>query len=451
MSKVSVSIPKGTRDFGPEEVEQRQYIMGLLRQVFECFGYRPLETPAMEQLTTLTGKYGDEGDKLLFRVLNSGDFLSKASPDVLQHPEAGSLMPYITEKGLRYDLTIPFARYVVMNQHAITLPFRRYQMQPVWRADRPQKGRYREFMQCDVDVVGSDSLLLEAELIQIYAMAFEQLQLPVTILVNHRQLLEGLAEVVGAADRFTSLVMAIDKLDKIGWDAVKLEMTANGISREAADKVQAILTGQATDLQALKSVMSASEKGRKGIAELEKVFSYLDASFLSKVSFTLTLARGLDYYTGTIFEVKANDADMGSIGGGGRYDNLTGVFGLPGISGVGVSFGLDRIQDVMNAKGLFPAQSANGTQVLFVNFDEAGEAAAFRYVTKLRSQGIRAEVYPEAAKLKKQFKYADANRIPYVVIIGEEELANGTVALKDMVTGQQEILAADALPGRLGL
>lgn len=451
MSKVSVSIPKGTRDFGPEEVMQRQYIMGHLRTVFECFGYRPLETPAMEQLTTLTGKYGDEGDKLLFRVLNSGDFLSKASPDVLQQADAGSLMPYITEKGLRYDLTIPFARYVVMNQHAITLPFRRYQMQPVWRADRPQKGRYREFMQCDVDVVGSNSLLLEAELIQIYAMAFEQLQLPVTILLNHRQLLEGLAEVVGAADRFTSLVMAIDKLDKIGWDAVKLEMTANGIGREAADKVQAILTGQATDLQALKAVMATSEKGMKGIAELEKVFSYLDASFRSKVSFTLTLARGLDYYTGTIFEVKAIDADMGSIGGGGRYDNLTGVFGLPGISGVGVSFGLDRIQDVMNAKELFPAQSSTGTQVLFVNFDEAGEAAAFRYVTRLRSQGIRAEVYPEAAKLKKQFKYADANRIPFVAIIGEEELANGTVALKDMTSGQQDILDADALASRLGL
>ncbi len=445
MGKVNASIPKGTRDFGPQEVYKRQYIIRTLREVFERFGFQPIETPAMEQLSTLTGKYGDEGDKLLFRILNSGDFLRKADAQALAEKDSQALSPSISEKGLRYDLTIPFARYVVMNQHAITLPFRRYQIQPVWRADRPQKGRYREFYQCDVDIVGTGSLLCEAELIQIYQQAFSALQLPVNILINNRKILEGLAEVIGAKDQFNALVVALDKLDKIGWEKVIEEMERNGIDRSKAEQLQQIIENSGNDLSALREALAGSAAGLKGIDEIETIFSYLNDDEKAGASFTLTLARGLDYYTGTIFEVKAKDAQMGSIGGGGRYDDLTGVFGLKEVSGVGVSFGLDRIYDVLEEKGLYPETAAQGTQVLFVNFDSEGEAAAFGYCRELRAAGFRAEVYPESAKMKKQMKYADANQIPFVILIGSEERQQGVVTLKDMATGDQSTLSLSAV------
>lgn len=445
MGKVNASIPKGTRDFGPQEVYKRQYIIRTLREVFERFGFQPIETPAMEQLSTLTGKYGDEGDKLLFRILNSGDFLRKADAQALAEKDSQALSPSISEKGLRYDLTIPFARYVVMNQHAITLPFRRYQIQPVWRADRPQKGRYREFYQCDVDIVGTGSLLCEAELIQIYQQAFSALQLPVNILINNRKILEGLAEVIGAKDQFNALVVALDKLDKIGWEKVIEEMERNGIDRSKAEQLQQIIENSGNDLSALREALAGSAAGLKGIDEIETIFSYLNDDEKAGVSFTLTLARGLDYYTGTIFEVKAKDTQMGSIGGGGRYDDLTGVFGLKEVSGVGVSFGLDRIYDVLEEKGLYPETAAQGTQVLFVNFDSEGEAAAFGYCRELRAAGFRAEVYPESAKMKKQMKYADANQIPFVILIGSEERQQGVVTLKDMATGDQSTLSLSAV------
>lgn len=445
MGKVNASIPKGTRDFGPQEVYKRQYIIRTLREVFERFGFQPIETPAMEQLSTLTGKYGDEGDKLLFRILNSGDFLRKADEKAMADKDSQALSPSISEKGLRYDLTIPFARYVVMNQHAITLPFRRYQIQPVWRADRPQKGRYREFYQCDVDIVGTNSLLCEAELIQIYQQAFSALQLPVDILINNRKILEGLAEVIGAKDQFSSLVVALDKLDKIGWEKVLEEMEGHGISAEKGAQLQQIVTACDGDLPALREALASSEVGLQGIQEVETIWDYLTEEEQAGVTFTLTLARGLDYYTGTIFEVKAKDAQMGSIGGGGRYDDLTGVFGLKDVSGVGVSFGLDRIYDVLEEKELFPATAAHGTQVLFVNFDSEGEAAAFGYCRELRTAGFRAEVYPESAKMKKQMKYADANQIPFVILIGSEERQQGVVTLKDMVTGDQSTLSLSAV------
>lgn len=449
MGKVNASIPKGTRDFGPQEVYKRQYIIETLRSVFERFGFQPIETPSMEQLSTLTGKYGDEGDKLLFRILNSGDFLNKADQQALANQDSAALSSSIAEKGLRYDLTIPFARFVVMNQHALTLPFRRYQIQPVWRADRPQKGRYREFYQCDVDVVGTDSLLCEAELIQIYQQAFKALNLPVDILINNRKILEGLAEVIGAQAQFTSLVVALDKLDKIGWDKVIEEMERNGIDRTKAVHLQQIIENSGNDLSALREALSVSEVGSRGIDEIEKILSYLNTDEQSGVSFTLTLARGLDYYTGCIFEVKAKDAQMGSIGGGGRYDDLTGVFGLKDVSGVGVSFGLDRIYDVLEEKNLYPDAAAHGTQVLFVNFDEAGETAAFGYCRQLRQAGWRAEVYPESAKMKKQMKYADANQIPFVILIGSQEIASGTMTLKNMATGDQEAMTLDQVQSTL--
>lgn len=438
MAKINASIPKGTRDFGPQEVYKRQYILQTLRGVFERFGFQPIETPAMEQLSTLTGKYGDEGDKLLFRILNSGDFLKKADAKALAAQDSAALSPSIAEKGLRYDLTIPFARFVVMNQHALTLPFRRYQMQPVWRADRPQKGRYREFYQCDVDVVGTGSLLCEAELIQIYQQAFKALQLPVNILINNRKILEGLATVIDAREQFAAMVVALDKLDKVGWEKVKEEMERNGIAKDKAVQLQDIIERSGHDLATLRKALAPAEVGIKGIDEVEEIFSYLLPEERSGVSFSLTLARGLDYYTGTIFEVKALDADMGSIGGGGRYDDLTGVFGLPDVSGVGVSFGLDRIYDVLEAKGLFPDAQQRGTQVLFTNFSEEGLRKAFQYCTELRAAGIRSEVYPDGTKLKKQMKYADNNGIPYVVFLGEEELAGNQLSLKNMATGAQE-------------
>lgn len=449
MGKVNASIPKGTRDFGPEEVYQRQYIIQTLRGVFERFGFQPIETPAMEQLSTLTGKYGDEGDKLLFRILNSGDYLKKADQQALADRDSAALSSSLAEKGLRYDLTIPFARFVVMNQHALTLPFRRYQIQPVWRADRPQKGRYREFYQCDVDVIGTNSLLCEAELIQIYQQAFAALRLPVDILFNNRKILEGLAEVIGAQQQFTSLVVALDKLDKIGWEKVIEEMEYHGIERSKASHLQNIIEHSANDLSALRLALQGSNAGIKGIDEVEQLRSYLNPEEQAGISFTLTLARGLEYYTGCIFEVKARDVQMGSIGGGGRYDDLTGVFGLPDVSGVGVSFGLDRIYDVLKEKGLFPPTADHGTQVLFVNFDQVAEAKAFGYCRQLRTAGWRAEVYPESAKMKKQMKYADSNHIPFVILIGSQEIADGTVTLKNMATGTQESITIDKVEAAL--
>lgn len=449
MAKVNASIPKGTRDFGPQEVYKRQYIMQTLKQVFERFGCQPIETPAMEQLRTLTGKYGEEGDKLLFRILNSGDFLQKADQQALSALNSTMLSPSIAEKGLRYDLTIPFARFVAMHQHALTLPFRRYQIQPVWRADRPQKGRYREFYQCDVDMIGTNSLLCEAELIQIYREAFAALHLPVTIMLNNRKILEGLAAVVGAQAQFTAMVIALDKLDKIGWEKVTTEMERYGISGEQATQLQQIITDCDNNLPALKKAFAATPIGLQGVEELETVLQYLTPAEQENVTFSLTLARGLDYYTGTIFEVKASDAQMGSIGGGGRYDDLTGVFGLPDVSGVGVSFGLDRIYDVMEEKGLFPTTTMQASQVLFVNFDAAGEAQAFAYCRQVRQAGFSAEVYPEAAKMKKQMKYADANGIPFVVLIGSQEIADGNLTLKDMQRGEQVTMTIDALIAHL--
>ena len=449
------SIPKGTRDFGPSEVNKRNFIFNIIREVFVRYGYQPIETPTMENLNTLTGKYGEEGDKLLFKVLNNGNFLAKANEEALNERNSSKLVSSISKRGLRYDLTVPFARFVVMNQNDIAFPFKRYQIQPVWRADRPQKGRYQEFYQCDVDVVGSNSLSYEAELTQIYDEVFAALGIKVVIKINNRKILAGIAEIAGISDQLVSMTVAIDKLDKIGPDGVKKEMLGRGIPEASVTKIVEILA--ITDLNALEDQLSASEAGRKGIEELKTVFEYFapkDAQ--NTVQFDITLARGLSYYTGCIFEVvvdrsveSQSQIVMGSIGGGGRYDDLTGIFGLKNMSGVGVSFGAARIFDVMQELNLFPEKDASELQVLFIAFDERAHRYAFKCLTKVRAAGINAELYPDPVKLKKQMKYANARNVPNVILIGDSEMENGQLSLKDMNEGSQEQLTIEAIIERL--
>lgn len=442
------SIPKGTRDFGPEEVIKRNYIFDTIRSVFIKYAYQPIETPTMENLSTLTGKYGEEGDKLLFKVLNNGDFLSKANPEALAEKNSAKLVSSISKRGLRYDLTVPFARFVVMHQNEISFPFKRYQIQRVWRADRPQKGRYQEFYQCDVDVVGSNSLMYEAELTQIYDEVFAALNIPVEIKLNNRKILAGIAEAAGISEQFVAMTVAIDKLDKVGMDGVKNELSNRGISAEAIAKIEAIL--QTRELADLKVQLADSEVGTTGVEELEQVFEYLATSELNnEVQFDVTLARGLNYYTGCIFEVKAKNVKMGSIGGGGRYDDLTGIFGLKNVSGVGVSFGAERIYDVMEELELFPATASDSLKVLFVTFDQKAHAYAFRCLNQVRKAGISADLYPEPAKLKKQMKYANDRKAPYVVLIGDNEMESGQLTLKNMENGDQSSLTLEAIIAQL--
>ena len=429
------SIPKGTRDFSPEEMMRRTYIFDTIKSVFRLFGYAPLETPAMENLSTLLGKYGEEGDKLLFKILNSGDYGAKLSEDELRQASK------ISEKGLRYDLTVPFARYVVQHQNEIVFPFKRYQIQPVWRADRPQKGRYREFYQCDVDVIGSKSLLSEVELVDIVARVFAKLGISVTLKMNNRKILFGIAESIGHADKMIDITVAIDKLDKIGLDNVKSELRERGIDDEAINKLQPILELSGTNaekLSKLSEVIGSSETGMLGIEEMRTIFGHIERLGIALTpELDLSLARGLNYYTGAIFEVKANDFAIGSISGGGRYDDLTGIFGMPGMSGVGISFGADRIYDVMLGLNLFPEELSCSTKVLFINLGDAEAEASMRIMGTLRDNGVAAEIYPEASKMKKQMEYANRRAIPYVVIIGSEELAEGIATIKDMRTGEQ--------------
>lgn len=444
------SIPKGTRDFTPQEMANRNYIFNTIKDVFRLYGFQQIETPAMENLSTLMGKYGEEGDKLLFKILNSGDFLSGTSDDELLGRNSVKLTNKISEKGLRYDLTVPFARFVVQNRDKISFPFKRYQIQPVWRADRPQKGRYREFYQCDVDVVGSDSLLNELELIQIVDEVYRRLKINVVIKINNRKILSGIAEIIGEAEKITDITVAIDKMDKIGLEKVNEEIASKGISQQAIDKLQPILrlSGSNTDkLNQLKSVLSASEIGLKGISELETIFSLCKAlNVQTNIELDLTLARGLNYYTGAIFEVKALDVQIGSITGGGRYDNLTGVFGMEGVSGVGISFGADRIYDVLNQLALYPETSVEQTRILFVCFGEKELMYCLPWLNSLRNQGINTEIYPEPAKMKKQMSYADNKNIPFVAIVGDTEMNENKVMLKNMKTGEQKLVTLDELP-----
>ena len=442
------SILKGTRDFTPEMVRKRNFIFNTIREVFELFGYEPIETPTMESLATLTGKYGEEGDQLLFKVLNNGDYLAKANKEALENKDSSKLTFSISKRGLRYDLTVPFARFVVMNQNDIAFPFKRYQIQPVWRADRPAKGRYQEFYQCDVDVVGSNSLMYEAELMQIYDQVFAKLGLRVEIRYNNRKILAGMAEAAGIKDQFSAMSVAIDKLDKVGMDGVKQELLNRGIPESALAPIEQMLN--ADSLEALEALMVNSEVGQKGIAEIREMLSFLDNyEATNKLSFDPTLARGLTYYTGGIFEVKALDAEMGSIGGGGRYDDLTGIFGLKDVSGVGVSFGAERIYDVMETLELFPPETGSKLQIVFVSFDEKTHRFAFDWVSRLRAAGIVAEVYPDPVKMKKQMKYANARKVPYVAIIGDQELESGLAAVKDMQSGEQTSLDFEGLKAKL--
>ncbi len=442
-------IPKGTRDFSPVEMAKRNYIFDTIREVFYRYGFQQIETPAMENLSTLMGKYGEEGDKLLFKIQNSGDYFSGLTDEELLSRNAAKLAGKFCEKGLRYDLTVPFARYVVMHRDEITFPFKRFQIQPVWRADRPQKGRYREFYQCDADVVGSDSLLNEVELVQMIDAVFGKFGVRVSIKVNNRKILSGIAEIIGEADKIVDITVAIDKLDKIGLDNVNAELASKGIPQEAIDKLQPIILLSGTNaekLETLKTVLAASETGMKGVAESEFILNTLAGLGIhSEVELDLTLARGLNYYTGAIFEVKALDVQIGSISGGGRYDNLTGVFGMSGVSGVGISFGADRIYDVLNQLDLYPKEAAFGTQVLFVNFGPAEAAYVLPVLAKVRAGGIRAEIYPDSAKMKKQMSYANSKAIPFVAIVGENEMNEGKVTLKDMTTGEQRMVSADEL------
>lgn len=440
------SLPKGTRDFSPVEMVKRNYIFDTIKQVFKKYGYAEIQTPSMENLSTLTGKYGDEGDKLIFKILNSGDFLTKVDEHLLTGKQSGALTSKISEKALRYDLTVPFARYVVMHQHAISFPFKRFQMQPVWRADRPQKGRYREFYQCDADVVGSTSLLNEAEFVLIYHEALSRLGLKdFTIKINNRKILSGIAEIIGKPELIVEMTVAIDKLDKIGFEGVTNELLERGFSLADIDMLKPVILLEGTNtekLNSLKTVLALSETGLKGINEIETVFRYvagLDRT-ISNLELDITLARGLNYYTGCIFEVKTNEVAMGSIGGGGRYDDLTGMFGLKDLTGVGISFGADRIYDVLEELHLFPAATAHGTQVLISNFDLQAEAYALPLIQQLRAVNIAAELYPAAAKLKKQMTYADVKHIPYVILIGEEEMKSGQLTFKDMQSGVQQQL-----------
>lgn len=447
------SIPKGTRDYSPEVMVKRNYIFDTIKSVFKLYGYMPLETPAMENLSTLMGKYGEEGDKLLFKILNSGDFLGNIPDQELLEKNSVKLTNKISEKGLRYDLTVPFARFVVQHQNELTFPFKRYQIQPVWRADRPQKGRYREFYQCDVDVVGSDSLLHEVELIQMVDEVYHRLKINVRLLINNRKILAGIAELIGYQDQLTDITVAIDKMDKIGLDNVNAELRDKGITEEAINKLQPILNLQGNNdekLEKLRDILKDSVIGLKGVEELTTVFNYLKALDIRiEVKLDLTLARGLSYYTGAIFEVKALDAEIGSITGGGRYDDLTGIFGLKNMSGVGISFGADRIFDVMNQLDLFPKDNTTTTKILFVNFGSKEEKFCLSLLKQLRAAGINAEIYPEAAKMKKQMTYADKKGIPYVALIGENEIQEGTISLKNMVTGEQTNIKTEELTGIL--
>ena len=447
------SIPTGTRDFGPIEMAKRNYIFNTIREVYALYGFQQIETPAMETLQTLMGKYGEEGDKLLFKVLNSGDFLSKTTDEELQERNSLHLAAKLCEKGLRYDLTVPFARYVVMHREELQLPFKRYQIQPVWRADRPQKGRYREFYQCDADVVGSDSLLNEVELMQIVDTVFSRFGIRVQIKINNRKILSGIAEVIGAADKIVDITVAIDKLDKIGIDNVNAELREDGLSEEQIAKLQPIiqLSGSNDEkLTTIADVLKASETGLKGVEEIRFILNVLKTTGLkNEIQLDLTLARGLNYYTGAIFEVKALDVQIGSITGGGRYDNLTGIFGMPGLSGVGISFGADRIYDVLNQLDLYPKDSVTATQVLFINFGEQETAYCLPIINNVRARGIRAEIFPDAAKMKKQMAYANAKQIPFVALAGENEIKEGKLTLKNMSTGEQQMLTPEEVIEKL--
>ena len=449
MGNQKPSIPKGTRDFGPEEMAKRNYIFNTIKDVYALYGFQQIETPALETLQTLMGKYGEEGDKLLFKVLNSGDYLSKVTDEELAERNSLRLASRLCEKGLRYDLTVPFARYVVMHRDELQLPFKRYQIQPVWRADRPQKGRYREFYQCDADVVGSDSLLNEVELMQIVDTVFQRLGIRVQIKINNRKILTGIAEVIGEADKIVDITVAIDKLDKIGLDNVNAELLSNGMSEDAIAKLQPILSLSGTNdekLAVIGQTLAASEMGLKGVEETRFILDSLKhCGLTNEMQLDLTLARGLNYYTGAIFEVKALDTPMGSITGGGRYDNLTGIFGMPGLSGVGISFGADRIYDVLNTLDLYPKEAVSATQLLFINFGEAETAYCLPLVAKARQAGIRTEMYPDKAKMKKQMSYANAKGIAYVALAGENEMAAGKLTLKNMVTGEQKLVRAEEL------
>lgn len=443
------SIPKGTRDFGPEEMAKRNYIFNTIREVYALYGFQQIETPAMETLHTLMGKYGDEGDKLLFKVLNSGDYFKGITDEELMERDTLHLQTKLCEKGLRYDLTVPFARYVVMHREELQLPFKRYQIQPVWRADRPQKGRYREFYQCDADVVGSDSLLNEVELMQIVDTVFSRFGVRVCIKINNRKILSGIAEVIGEADKIVDITVAIDKLEKIGLDNVNEELRKDGISEEAINKLQPIISLSGTNdekLNVIRDVLKDSEIGLKGVKETQFILDTLKATGLNnKIELDLTLARGLNYYTGAIFEVKALDTPMGSITGGGRYDNLTGIFGMPGLSGVGISFGADRIYDVLNALNLYPEEAVSATQLLFINFGEKETAYCLPIAKAAREAGVRTEVYPDCAKMKKQMNYANAKHVAFVALAGENEIAQGKITLKNMLTGEQKLIT----PGEL--
>jgi histidyl-tRNA synthetase len=436
------SIPKGTRDFSPEEMLKREYIFETIKQIFRLYGYQPIETPAMENLTTLLGKYGEEGDKLLFRILNSGDFLSSVTDEEILKREPTKLSSKICEKGLRYDLTVPFARYVVQHRDEIVFPFKRYQIQPVWRADRPQKGRYREFFQCDVDVIGSDSLLNEYELIKIVDEIFKRLKVATVIKINNRKVLSGIAGFIGEADRITDITVAIDKLDKIGIEAVNSELVSKGLSNEAVSKLQPVLQlngNTSTKLEKLSKLLSQSETGMNGIAELRTLFSYIENTPLNcDIELDLTLARGLNYYTGAIIEVKSKEVSIGSICGGGRYDNLTGVFGMEGVSGVGISFGADRIFDVLNQLNLFNEIKVSSTEVLIVNFGETETMYSLSILDRLRSMDVRTELFPDSVKLKKQMSYADLKKIPFIIIAGEDEIKNKSITIKIMSSGEQK-------------
>ena len=434
------SIPKGTRDFGPQEMARRNYIFNTIREVYKLYGFQQIETPAMENLSVLMGKYGEEGDKLLFKILNSGDFLRDVPAGGLQEGATGRLAAQLCEKGLRYDLTVPFARYVVQHREALSLPFRRYQIQPVWRADRPQKGRYREFYQCDADVVGSDSLLNEVELIHIMDTVFGRLGIRVCIKVNNRKILSGIAELIGAADKIMDITVAIDKLDKIGLEGVNEELRQDGLTEQQIARLQPIIAMEGSNEQkiaTMREALAQSEVGQKGLDEVAFVLARVE-DVASQVQLDLTLARGLDYYTGCIFEVKALDVQIGSITGGGRYDNLTGIFGMPGLSGVGISFGADRIYDVMGQLNLYPEALATSTQLLFLNFGTQEADYCLPLLQQVRQAGVSAEIYPDAAKLKKQMQYANARMVPYVAMAGEDEVKAGEITLKNMITGQQE-------------
>lgn len=441
------TIPKGTRDFSPIQMAKRNYIFNTIKDVFLLYGYQQIETPAMENLSTLMGKYGDEGDKLLFKVLNSGDYLKKVPGELLSSRDHVHMIPCISEKGLRYDLTVPFARYVVMHRDELQFPFKRFQIQPVWRADRPQKGRYREFYQCDADVVGSDSLINEIELLAMIDEVFKRFGVNIVIKVNNRKVLSGIADVIGAPDKLVDITVAIDKIDKIGIDNVNEELKEKGLSQEAVDQLEPLLNlkgSNAQKLDTLEQLLAVSETGKKGVEELRFVLGHVEQLGLkATVELDVSLARGLNYYTGTILEVKACDVEMGSITGGGRYDNLTGVFGMPGTSGVGISFGADRIYDVLNTLDLYPSDTISSTKVLFVNFGQKEAAASLHYVMQLRARGISAELFPDNAKMKKQLNYANGKHVPYVAMVGETEMASGTITLKNMETGEQSNLSLD--------